>query len=398
MGCPKSWRCVEIEQQVRFGFSMDGVSRFLDGWRPVKDFAYICHDSCFLDSGVPKEPHIHLMIRFNNSVPTTAILARATYAFCSDKVVLEQNLQHIKKWSSAVAYLTHENVKDKVQYSREQVVSNYDFGHDIDTALSDKSARIVSILRHIDSEELREYNVCDFVSVEEYVKYKKQIDNAFEYVYNRKMREVDRKMLVMYVSGPSGSGKTTFAKSYAEKSGFSYVVSSSSNDPMQDYKGQDCLILDDFRPSDWKMNDLLKLLDNHTISSVKSRYHNKYMCYCKCIIITSVVPLLDVWSKLADLNDSLKEPKEQLLRRVNMSADVTTNKIMLTIGSTVLSLDNPSKNLSLHEQDEIAINLAKAVGFQVVEPLPDVRPADDVNAFLEDVQGKQLLLDDELPY
>ena len=38
---------------------------------------------------------------------------------------------------------------------------------------------------------------------------------------------------------------------------------------------EDVLILDDLRDSDFKFTDLLKILDNHTKSTVKSRYHNK---------------------------------------------------------------------------------------------------------------------------
>ena len=47
------------------------------------------------------------------------------------------------------------------------------------------------------------------------------------------------------------------------------------------------LILDDLRPSCIGLSDLLKMLDNHTSSSVKSRYYNKVL-ECKLIIITSI--------------------------------------------------------------------------------------------------------------
>ena len=58
------------------------------------------------------------------------------------------------------------------------------------------------------------------------------------------------------------------------------------------YQGQDVLILDDLRPSVMSLSDLLKMLDNNTNSTVKSRYHNKLL-ECKTIIITSVMPLED---------------------------------------------------------------------------------------------------------
>lgn len=171
---------------------------------------------------------------------------------------------------------------------------------------ANKDLRLSEIMGLIDREEMREYNITEYVSIDEHHKYKRAIEDALAYVYSRKAKEVNRHMDVMYISGPAGSGKTTFAKWYCEQQKMSYTVSSSSNDPMQDYKGQDVLILDDFRPSEWKMTDFLKLLDNHTTSSVRSRYQNKYMCYCKCIIITSVIPLSKVWDFLQDKDD--KEP------------------------------------------------------------------------------------------
>jgi len=97
-------------------------------------------------------------------------------------------------------------------------------------------------------------------------------------------------MQVFYFWGPSGVGKTTTAKDMAERRGWSYCISSSSNDPLQDYKGQDVLILDDFRPSDWNFSDFLKLTDNHTSSTVKARYSNRQMVYCKAIYVTSTLP------------------------------------------------------------------------------------------------------------
>ena len=49
-------------------------------------------------------------------------------------------------------------------------------------------------------------------------------------------------MKVYWISGMPGVGKTTLAKMICENSGWSYAISSSSNDALQDYNGQDCLI------------------------------------------------------------------------------------------------------------------------------------------------------------
>lgn len=104
------------------------------------------------------------------------------------------------------------------------------------------------------------------------------------------LKTQERRLEVMYFTGDSGTGKTTLAKQIAKNRNYSYYVSSASNDILDSYAGQDCLILDDLRPSCLSLADLLKLLDNHTSSTVKSRYYNKIL-ECKLIVVTITIPL-----------------------------------------------------------------------------------------------------------
>lgn len=115
-----------------------------------------------------------------------------------------------------------------------------------------------------------------------------------------------------YFYGDSGSGKTTFAKKFAEEEGWSTFVSSGGKNPLDDYAGQDCIILDDIRGSVFSLADFLKLTDNNTDSMVGCRYYNKSLSYCKAIICTSVVPLDELYKNVTDEH---KEPLEQLIRR-----------------------------------------------------------------------------------
>ena len=90
--------------------------------------------------------------------------------------------------------------------------------------------------------------------------------------------------------GEKGTGKTTYAKRMLDKLGYDYCVSSSSNDPFQDYLGQDAIIMDDLRDDVFGFADILKILDNHTSSSYRSRFSNKVF-NGKMIVITTVIPL-----------------------------------------------------------------------------------------------------------
>ena len=93
-------------------------------------------------------------------------------------------------------------------------------------------------------------------------------------------------MNCIFITGASGTGKSTYAKQIASENNLSVYISSGSNDVLDDYQGQDCIILDDLRPSCMGLSDLLKMLDNNTASTVKSRYKNKVL-ECKMIIITT---------------------------------------------------------------------------------------------------------------
>ena len=116
----------------------------------------------------------------------------------------------------------------------------------------------------------------------------------------------------MFIHGKGGTGKTYYAKKLLEKLGYDYCVSSSSNDPFQDYMGQQAIILDDLRDKAFEFEDLLKLLDNDTASSVRSRFSNKVF-NGKIIVITSTVPLA-YWYREYQYN--MSDTLQQLYRRI----------------------------------------------------------------------------------
>ena len=128
-----------------------------------------------------------------------------------------------------------------------------------------------------------------------------------------------RQLEVMYITGGSGLGKTTAAKYIAEQLHYDYFVSGSGEDILDGYDKEECIILDDYRPNVMSFSELLKFLDNHTNSSVKSRYVNKDISNCKLIVITSIVEpdqLYRITSATDESSQSYQEPLEQLMRRL----------------------------------------------------------------------------------
>jgi Plasmid replication protein/RNA helicase len=241
--------------------------------------------------------HFHIVIQFKKAMPFKSVKDRFPHG----------QIETARKMKSAVQYLIHANDPEKKQYDWEAIITN---SEDLNLYKPDKNEMTLeSVIAKIDKGEILEHNKTDYIPTAFYIKHKAQINNAFEYVMERFCMDKNRDIIVKFMSGGAGLGKTTFAKWYCEKRNLSYYVSSSSNDPFQGYKGEQVLILDDLRDSAFEFEDILKILDNHTRTSSKSRYINKTFVG-KTIIITSTVPLKD-WYK-----DQSAESKRQLYRRV----------------------------------------------------------------------------------
>ena len=250
------------------------VKTMMDNKESIKDYAYILHDTD------ETRPHYHIAVRLRDSYDTKYI------AVWFD--VAENFICKVKgRWSDMLKYLIHENAPEKHQYSEENVVSNFDWK--VEKNKGNDNKRKEEIINAIVDGNIREYNYTDTVSAIENDKWRRSIDNAFRYRTDKR-KGVTREMDAIFITGSSGFGKTTYAKQLADEKKYSTYISSGSNDILDDYKGQDCIILDDLRPSSLGLADLLKMLDNHTSSTVKSRYKNKVL-ECKLIIITTVLDI-----------------------------------------------------------------------------------------------------------
>lgn len=325
--------------------------------------AYAKHDKDEIEPGVPKPVHFHVMIR-TQKVTTSKFIVKF---FKHNGVVCNENMMQKSKHGSyckMVQYLTHKNDESKHQYDYDTEVHKIKgdidvyYKTDLDVITKQRNAFYPidwTFQKKSYCQQLLEMSEFDFGSGQVGQANRIRCCKQLDFLYNQHLREmqskgVDRNMNVIYITGESGTGKTTVAKFIAKSLGYDICISSSSNDPMQDYVGQKCLILDEFRQSDWQLSDLLKMLDNHTTSTIKSRYNNKYMNDCKLIIITSVFPVTDSSYKNYDPNN---DKLVQLYRRINsyvvVSKDtyVTYEKINAngTPGGLSFTSPNPAKEL-----------------------------------------------------
>lgn len=217
-----------------------------------------------------------------------------------------------KKFESTYAlYLIHYNAEGKTPVDTRLVRSS--FGIDYDKLINNvkRKAGLQEIFDKIASEEIKPYNLTKYVDINTFVEHKYEFDRAFTYVADSK-KGVNRDMQCMYIYGPAGTGKTTFAKICATQKGYATYISSGGKNPLDNYAGEECIILDDIRGNVFTLADFLKLTDNNTDSLVGCRYYNKSIAYCKLLICTSVLSPEELYQ---GVTDTQKEPLAQLLRR-----------------------------------------------------------------------------------
>lgn len=314
----KSFKNCEIVQQIRFGFTSDLVQEVCDTWTSIKQYSWIIHDK------EVEDPHIHLYLKFKDTVPTESIVNKFNKV-AGKEVISYVRIEKIKKnWAYCMAYQVHalKSCADegKFPYPDDAVHANFDWALLRDQVLDIESgdpegrikdAKLYKYLCMIDSGELTRYNYHTILSTSEYVKYYTSIERAFKIADSRRAAASSGSFEVVFISGKPSAGKTSFAVQLCKQKGFTYYISGSENDPLQDYKGEDAVILDDLRPSAFAFPDFLKLLDHNYRSSVASRYFNKTL-FCNLICITSCLDLRKFFKGF-----ETSEPSEQFYRRID---------------------------------------------------------------------------------
>ena len=293
----------EVESRVEY-FKGD-IQETIKSHTTIKKWAYILHDKD------DTEPHYHIYLNFGNSGVDTKQVAEWFG-------LQESQVSKVKgRATDMLLYLTHGNdsQKNKYQYSPTEVVANFDFETEI------ANARIVGDFTNYSYAQQLEY--VNSLPVSE----KKAAFSTLEKLWKLQCQwltlHADRHIEVVFIQGKDGTGKTYYAKKFLTSRGLDFCVSSSSNDPFQDYLGQKAIILDDARDSHFKFADFLKILDNETGSTIRSRFSNK-MFNGEMIVITSPVPL-EWWYK--ELRWRKDDTLTQLYRRISCYVVVTRDYV-----------------------------------------------------------------------
>ena len=331
--------------------------------KSIKQWAYILHDKD------DTEPHYHIYLNFGKT--------SVEFADVASWFGLDENFVNKVEGRKVdmLMYLTHSNAgqEHKYQYSPKEVIANFDFESEV--AVS----KILGNFEQFSYAQQLEY--INSLSVNEKTKAHTQLDKLWKLHCQCLVLKPDRQIEVMFIHGKGGTGKTYYAKKLLEKMGYDFCVSSSSNDPFQDYMGQQAIILDDLRDKAFEFEDLLKLLDNDTASSVKSRFSNKVF-NGKIIVITSTVPLA-YWYREYQYN--MADTLQQLYRRITSYVVVEEQYV-----SVYEDLDTRGRPIGLprvfkNEIPELKRQKPKKTDFGAVfgEMLEDAFPS-----FISDVERK----------
>ena len=315
-----------VQQLEHLKVDINEIADICDSHPGIKKWMYGIHNK---DIGV--KPHIHLYMNFGNDNIAFNDMAK----WFNDE---PHYFGHItgsgrEKWARAALYLLHRgnSDKDKYQYDEDIIRSNYDYSPDIQKALKneEKKEKYLSIPEYCEKvitgeilPNCPENYLCVFVCINDKGLIKKANNERVRRVINMRKEDRNQNVKVIFINGPGRSGKDFLAINFAQgQKDKSYCVSSSSNDSIQDYNGENTLILSDLRDDVYDFADLLKILDNHLPASMKSRYNNKYFIG-NYIIITSSVDLSE-WYKI-NYNDD-REDMNQFLGRINIYIKIDTD-------------------------------------------------------------------------
>ena len=115
----------------------------------------------------------------------------------------------------------------KYQYEDDVIVANYEWKKESEKRQKEKDFDIGKVVELIGDGTIRAYNMHEYVTVNQFVKYKRRIDSAFTY-RDKLVKSIQEELVemkeIVWVYGETGLGKTSFAKKLAKMSNKIYAL------------------------------------------------------------------------------------------------------------------------------------------------------------------------------
>ncbi|MGM7777439.1 Rep family protein [Arthrobacter sp. KNU-44] len=291
-----------------------------------------------------KPTHIHGVIKFVSRAKSAPIPRLA------DVIGIEP--QYVEKpgpgryaYDNMLSYLTHAKYPEKYQYAPTEVVTVR--GPDYLGVDAERRGAWLKGRAHVkkkrvaeDFEDMRERVLQGEITRDQimltdglfdiYSRHTREIDDALSAYGQRrayraaaKLRAGEFSTQVVFVYGVAGVGKTRFASEFisaaitaAEAHGERWqIYRAATSNPLDDWRGEEVLLLDDLRASAMDANDWLLLLDPYNASPAKARYKNKGEVAPRLIVITATIEPVEFFF-YARQKGSVDEALDQFIRRL----------------------------------------------------------------------------------
>lgn len=292
-----------------------------------------------------KPVHIHASFKFKKDKNN-----EATIYNIADWVGVESNYIEKPKsgrysWDNQLAYLIHAKDSEKFQYNPDEVYS-YGTGDNYKTIYMERHQAWVrggatkKREEHMLSIDWLEKEILDgniskseiMLSDDLYricASNKRRVDDAFEMLGERKIYQAmkrlsqgELKTKVIYVMGESDSGKSTFVKERVKQLMYEAQLEgkrweccyASGKNPVDAYRGEEILFMDDVRGNTMRPDDWLRLLDPYNATPTSARYKNRTVV-AEYIFITSTLTPVEFFNSGKGSN-GIVEAMDQFLRRL----------------------------------------------------------------------------------
>ena len=317
----------EIETQIEY-LSQESIEEILTTrWekKQIVCYVYCLHDKDTYTKkdeeegkgkyGDPKKPHWHIYIKLKES-RTFADVAK----WFGIGVTFVQKIK-AGTFEGGCIYATHANAPDKYQYPVTEAISSPGFDYAKIVEIKQQAfkrekkmdaayQRKMEICSMIEDGVINPFNKHQMISMEDWQNYNRAITLAFERQAELLELNNERNMRCIYIAGETMACKTSLAKMILEKYTTSHLICN-SYDPLQNYKGQKGVCIDDISFSTFGWKDFLNMADNDTSTPVKSRYKNKSL-YCDLLIITTTK---EPYQLVQQMDGAQDENKKQFYRR-----------------------------------------------------------------------------------
>lgn len=299
----------------------------------------------------PKDPHLHVYIRFKGRESGLTAAGLAKRLGIPESQVEKGKTRGRYAWSTQCAYAIHaldgDDNPEKHHYEPEDVItlkgkpypevySENKFSWERKRAQNVESSAVdeqsLSALRAgiADGTISRE----DIMLNEEYFrayatpKGRASVECAFQarserrmYLAARALRKGEFTKTVVYVQGAAGTGKTEMAHGWCDflEARFGWdTYRAAAKNALDDYAGEEVMLLDDVRAQAMTAEDWLKLLDPYHASPASARYRNKASIAPRAIIITCSKPPEEFFCACAARADggNANEAMDQFFRRL----------------------------------------------------------------------------------